>query len=79
VTPTVDRIGPYRFFFYSNEAGEQPHIHVQRDQQLAKFWLEPVRLAASKRFAAHELAEIERLVNESQERFWEAWNGYHCS
>jgi hypothetical protein len=27
--PTVLRIGPYRFFFYSNEGHEPPHIHVE--------------------------------------------------
>jgi len=26
--PTVLRWGPYRAFFYSNERGEPPHIHV---------------------------------------------------
>ncbi|WP_231363466.1 DUF4160 domain-containing protein [Thioalkalivibrio sulfidiphilus] len=51
-------IGPYRFFFYSNERGEPPHIHVQRERFLAKFWLSPVALAGSKRFASHELRAI---------------------
>ncbi len=40
--PTILRIGPYRFFFYSNEKGEPSHIHVQRERFLAKFWLNPV-------------------------------------
>jgi hypothetical protein len=35
--PTVARIGPYRFFFFGNESLEPPHIHVQRDRNLAKF------------------------------------------
>src|SRR5688572_3522127 len=43
--PTVARIGPYRFFFYGNEGTEPPHIHVQRERRLAKFWLDPVLLA----------------------------------
>jgi hypothetical protein len=43
--PTVLRTGPYRFFFYSHEPGEPPHVHVDRDNQSAKFWLEPVELA----------------------------------
>ncbi|MBW6456390.1 MAG: DUF4160 domain-containing protein [Trueperaceae bacterium] len=30
MSPTVLRDGPYRFFFFSNERGEPPHIHVQR-------------------------------------------------
>ncbi|MCI2285826.1 DUF4160 domain-containing protein [Colwellia sp. MSW7] len=43
--PTVLRIGPFRFFFYSNENGEPAHIHIQRENMLAKFWLKPIALA----------------------------------
>ncbi len=49
--PTVLRIGPYRFFFYSNENNEPAHIHIQRDNMLAKFWLTHVALASSIRFS----------------------------
>jgi len=72
--PTILRIGPYRFFFYSNERGEPPHIHVQRERFLAKFWLSPVTLAGSKRFASHELRTIQKYVDENREIFLEAWN-----
>ena len=44
--PTILRIGSYRFFFYSNEFGEPAHIHIQRDNLLAKFWLKPIALAS---------------------------------
>ncbi|MCI0750676.1 MAG: DUF4160 domain-containing protein [Flammeovirgaceae bacterium] len=27
--PTVLRIGPFRFHFYSDERNEPPHIHVE--------------------------------------------------
>ena len=72
--PTILRIGPYRFFFYSNERGEPPHVHVQRERFLAKFWLSPVALAGSKRFASHELRTIQKYVDENREIFLEAWN-----
>ncbi len=75
--PAIKRIGPYRFFFFSNEREEPPHIHVQRERCLAKFWLDPVALASSKRFAAHELNRIERMVVEHQVEFREAWNEHH--
>ncbi|KAB2961114.1 MAG: DUF4160 domain-containing protein [Candidatus Methylomirabilis oxygeniifera] len=39
--PTILRSGPYRFYFYSNERAEPPHIHVQRERFFAKFWLNP--------------------------------------
>ncbi len=49
--PTVLRSGPYRFYFYSHEPNEPPHVHVDRDDVSAKFWLDPVQLAANLDFA----------------------------
>jgi len=45
--PTVSRIGRFRFFFFSNEGNESPHIHVEKAENYAKFWLSPVALARS--------------------------------
>lgn len=77
--PTILRIGPYRFFFYSNEKGEPPHIHVQREKFLAKFWLSPVALASSRHFASHELRTIQKHVDENLKIFLEAWNEHISS
>lgn len=77
--PTVLRLGPYRFFFYSNENGEPAHIHIQRDTMLAKFWLKPVALASSTRFSSKELRKLEKLVSENKIQFMEAWNEYFSS
>ena len=74
--PVIARVGPYRFFFYSNENDEPPHVHVQRERMLAKFWLHEVVLAESKRFAAHELRELERMVRERRTGFLEAWHEF---
>ena len=74
--PTVLRVGPYRFFFYSGDGREPPHIHVERDDCVAKFWLAPTRMARSTGFGAAELRDIERLVDEHQELLLEAWNDY---
>ncbi len=74
--PTLDRIGPYRFFFFSNEGSESPHIHVQRDRAVAKFWLEPVALASSGGFAANELRELVRLVTDNKQIFLEQWHEF---
>ena len=72
--PTVLKIGPFRFFFYSNENGEPAHIHSQRENMLAKFWLKPVALASSTRFSSKELRTLQQLVIEHKEEFLEAWN-----
>jgi hypothetical protein len=74
--PTVLRIGPFRFFFYSNENGEPAHIHIQRDKMLAKFWLKPVTLASSTRFSPKDLRKLELLVTENRELLLEVWNEY---
>jgi hypothetical protein len=59
---TILRVGPYRFFFYSNENGEPAHIHVERDSSTAKFWLEPVSLADNYGFSSKQLREIHEIV-----------------
>jgi hypothetical protein len=74
--PTVARIGPYRFYFYSHEPNEPPHIHVDRDDPSAKFWLQPVGLARNFRFPLKELRRIPRLVVDQQAAFLEAWHGH---
>jgi hypothetical protein len=77
--PTIARIGPYRFFFYSNEGTGPRHIHVQREQSLAKFWLDPVRLAASTGFVSREINKIALLVLENNDTFMEKWNEFFGS
>ena len=74
--PTVHREGPYRFFFYSADRNEPPHVHVERDANRAKFWLDPVRLARSGGFGAAELQQVERLVIARKELLLRAWNEY---
>ena len=62
--PVVLRSGPYRFYFYSHEPDEPPHVHVDRDDASAKFWLDPVGLARNLGFPAHELHKIERIIRD---------------
>jgi hypothetical protein len=77
LVPTVMRIGPYRFHFYSREGNEPPHIHVARDDIEAKFWLRPVALAANYGFSPAELRDIHRLVEEHCETLTKAYIRIH--
>jgi hypothetical protein len=74
--PTVLRVGPYRFFFYAGDRDEPAHIHVERGEELAKFWLEPVRLQRSTGFGRVELARVHRLVVTHRERLLRSWHEY---
>lgn len=76
MSPTVKRLGPYRFYFYSNENLEPPHIHVQEGRKLAKFWLESCELSHSVNFSAHELNKIQALVKQYNGFFMEAWHEF---
>jgi len=72
--PTVLRVGPYRFYFYSHDLiNEPPHVHVDRDELSAKFWLNPVALGRNLGFSAGELRKIERIVNARQSELLERW------
>jgi Domain of unknown function (DUF4160) len=77
--PTVLRSGPYRFYFYSHEPNEPPHVHIDRDNLSVKFWLEPVSLARNFGFGASELRRVQSLVIEHQAQLLEAWHGYFGS
>ena len=74
--PTVLRKGPYRFYFHSHEPNEPAHIHVDRDNFSAKFWLDPVHLARNLGFRPHELHRLEDTVIENNHQFLEEYNGY---
>ena len=67
IVPTILRVGPYRFYFYSHESNEPPHAHIDRDGCSAKFWLRKVILAENLGFAKKELNELNGIVNQHQQ------------
>jgi hypothetical protein len=74
--PAILRIGAYRFYFYSHEPNEPPHIHIDRDNLTAKFWLQSVSLVQNIGFPAKELRKLQSMVIENQTQLLEAWYEY---
>jgi hypothetical protein len=74
--PTVLRVGPYRFFFYASDRDEPPHIHVEREDEVAKFWIRPIRLERSGGFSRREINRMQKLVEENVEALLRGWNEY---
>ncbi|MCY4615786.1 MAG: DUF4160 domain-containing protein [Chloroflexi bacterium] len=72
-TPTVLREGPY-LFFYACYREEPPHVHVERDRQTAKIWLQPVQLERSGGLSPPEIRRITRTVVDNETLFLEAWH-----
>ena len=73
--PTILRDGPYRYLF-SGDGREPPHVHVARDDAVAKFWLHPVRLATGGGFTQREPGRIRALIESRGVMFAEAWDDY---
>jgi hypothetical protein len=74
--PTALRVGGYRFFFYSLENREPPHIHVAQAERYAKYWLDPVVLASNRGFRSHELTTVRQLVEANRSALLEKWHAY---
>jgi hypothetical protein len=74
--PTVLRWRGYRFFFYSGDVGEPPHVHVRKDKREAKVYLVDLTVATNIGYAPHELALIVRKVAEHRQEFERAWHDH---
>jgi hypothetical protein len=69
--------GSYRFFFYSFDCHEPRHVHARPERTTCKYWLDPISLASNEGFAAHELRDIRRIIEEHYDEILEAWDE-HC-
>ena len=74
--PAVFKSGAYRFFFYASDRNEPAHVHIERDDKIAKFWLDPVRLQNSGGFSRMEISRLQGLVMKRKTELQEAWNAY---
>ncbi len=69
-------INGYDFFFYSMEE-ERRHIHIEKGEHEAKFWLEPsVEMAYNYGFNSKEIKLITQIIEEHEREFNEKWNNH---
>ena len=77
--PVIFRWKGYRFFFFSNEGNplEALHVHVQKGEAIAKFWIEPeVKIASSYAISASELNKLQKVVEDNIDTIRETWNEF---
>jgi hypothetical protein len=74
--PTLLRWKGYRFFFWSGDRAEPPHVHVKKGSAEAKVWLDPVRLHVAVDFRGHEINTVMRKVHEQSDAFLRAWHDH---
>ncbi len=79
MSPTVLRVGGYRFYFFSREE-PRPHVHVQCGGAEAKIWLEPrVVVATNFGLTPAQLRAAIRIVEGHVNEIREAWQKYFGS
>jgi hypothetical protein len=79
MSPTVLRVGGFRFFFFSREEA-RPHVHVVSANGEAKFWLQPeIRLAKNYHYSRKQLRDIAAIIGEHQVELIRAWREHFGS
>lgn len=79
VSPTVLRVGNYRFFFFSREE-DRIHVHIVSPDGEAKFWLKPViALATYTGFSEKQLRRLHELVEKHEDDITKAWTEHFSS
>lgn len=76
MSPTVLRKDGFKFFFYSREMNEPPHVHVTKGGGAAKLWLDPPELEEIYGFNVNERRAILRIVAEHQDQLLESWHDH---
>lgn len=74
--PTIFRMNGFRFFFYSNEGNEPPHIHVEKGDGSGKYWLQPIEKGYTVGFTGREERQIKEIVENNCELFIQKWNDF---
>ncbi len=73
--PTIF-IDGYKFRFYSSDLNEPPHMHVIRDNRVAKIWLWPIAVEYNYGYNRSTLNRILKLTRKNQDRLLEVWNAH---
>ncbi len=73
--PTVFYWKGYRFYFFSLENSEPVHIHIEKAEGAAKFWIEPAILEDySYGFTLSQRKEIRKFIELNSGQITKAWH-----
>jgi len=72
--PTILRLLGFRFFFYSNEGNEPPHVHVEKGDATGKYWINPIAEEYMDGFTKTEKKQVQKIVLDHQEQFLTDWH-----
>ncbi len=77
--PTILTKDGFRFFFYSHEGGEPPHIHVIGKGGEMKVWLNTLSISKVYNLSPKEQRVVLEIVAANVELFKKEWENFHGS
>jgi hypothetical protein len=72
----IRMINGYRFFFFSNEGNEARHIHFEKGDGAAKYWLDDIEEVYNFDFSPKERKQIKTIIIDHQEFLISKWDEY---
>ncbi len=75
--PVILSVDGFKFFFFSDEGNEPIHIHVEKGDGAAKFWMNPVRLSKNFGMKPAELSRVRSILEENEKLIEEKWNEFN--
>lgn len=77
--PTILTESGFRLYFFANENNEPPHVHVQYQSAVAKFWIKPIAVAKNLGMTSSELRKAGTMVAKHEKLIEEKWNEFFTS
>lgn len=74
--PTIFIKNGFRFYFYSNEGTEPPHVHVTGKGGEMKIWLKPILVDVAFRVSPKDQKLILSIIKENHRTIVEEWNEF---
>ncbi len=77
--PTILTKDGFRFFFYSHEGSEPPHIHIIGKGGEMKVWLNTLSISKVYNLSPKEQRIVLEIVTVNVELFKKEWENFHGS
>ena len=74
MSPTIHDEDGFRFWFWSGDRTEPPHVHVEKGGARAKWWLDPLREVRSEGFNSSQQRRIRDILEEQRDGMLERWH-----
>ena len=74
--PNVLTEAGFRVFFYSDEGFEPPHVHIEYQGAVSKFWINSVQFAGTMGMNAAQIKKASLIVKKHEQLILEKWNEF---